>query len=177
MNSSRLPVSLGRHVLARSRPWACSQSASGQSWLQQPHSAHNAYTQRRAASGPASGALRDLLKVSEEVAEAVASNKPVVALESTIYTHGAMGKGLAQEHDELVRSHGGIPAIIAVLDGVPTVGVSPQEIVRMIEDKGTVKASRRDISYLVGMVSSCSSRAKHYCPRQFPTWLLHEHST
>ena len=82
----------------------------------------------------------------------MATKKPVVALESTIYTHGAMGLQLAQEHDELVRSNGGIPAIIGILDGVPTVGVTPQEIVRMIEDKSTVKVSRRDISYLVGLV-------------------------
>jgi len=84
-----------------------------------------------------------------------------VALESTIYTHGAMGKQLAQEHDELVRKHGGIPAIIGILDGVPNVGLTPQEIVRMIEDKDTVKVSRRDISYLVGMVSHIKRVAIH----------------
>ena len=64
-----------------------------------------------------------------------------------------MGKQLAKEHDELVRKHGGIPASIGILDGVPNVGLTPEEIVRMIEDKETVKVSRRDISYLVGMVS------------------------
>jgi len=95
--------------------------------------------------------LRDILKVSDEVAHAIATDKPVVALESTIYTHGRMGKELAQEHEELVRSHGGVPAIIAIVDGVPKVGVSPQEIVRMIDSWSTVKVSRRDISYLVGM--------------------------
>ncbi|KND94802.1 Pseudouridine-metabolizing bifunctional protein [Tolypocladium ophioglossoides CBS 100239] len=104
------------------------------------------------ASAPsAPPAPRGLLRVSDEVADAVQTNKPVVALESTIYTHGAMGKGLAREHEDLVRSHGGIPAIIAVVDGVPSVGVSPQQIIRMIEDEGTVKASRRDIAYLTGM--------------------------
>lgn len=94
---------------------------------------------------------RGLLQVSDEVADAVATDKPVVALESTIYTHGAMGKHLAAEHDALVRSHGGIPAIIAIVDGVPRVGVTPEEIVRMIEDERTTKVSRRDVSYLVGM--------------------------
>jgi pseudouridine-5'-phosphate glycosidase/pseudouridine kinase len=111
------------------------------------------------ASAPAG--LKSLLRVSEEVADAVATKKPVVALESTIYTHGAMGKQLAQEHDELVRKHGGIPAIIGILDGVPNVGLTPQEIVRMIEDKDTVKVSRRDISYLVGMVSHIKRVAIH----------------
>ncbi|PTB79512.1 hypothetical protein M440DRAFT_1326662 [Trichoderma longibrachiatum ATCC 18648] len=112
----------------------------------------SALLQRRSLSAAAgSHAIRNLLQVSGEVADAVASNKPVVALESTIYTHGALGKDLAQEHEDLVRSSGGIPAIIAVVEGVPKVGVSTEEIMRMIEDEGTVKASRRDIAYLVGM--------------------------
>lgn len=104
--------------------------------------------------GFSAAAAKDLLWVSEEVKEAVATNKPVVALESTIYTHGFMGKGLAKEHIELVRKHGGIPAIIALPNGVPSVGVSSEDIVRMIESEGTLKASRRDISYIVGMVST-----------------------
>lgn len=121
---------------------------------------HRAHPQRRClSSSPPAGTpsgLRDILKVSDEVAHAIATDKPVVALESTIYTHGRMGKELAQEHEELVRSHGGIPAIIAIVDGVPKVGVSAQEIVRMMDSRSTVKVSRRDISYLVGMVSPSS---------------------
>lgn len=110
---------------------------------------------RTISSSPAAASgIRQLLSVSEEVAEAVATNKPVVALESTIYTHGILGNDLAQQHIDLVRSHGGVPAIIAIVDGRPKVGASYEDILRMIEEKGTVKASRRDISYLVGMVSS-----------------------
>ncbi|OAQ90921.1 IdgA domain-containingprotein [Purpureocillium lilacinum] len=116
------------------------------------HGLQSRCQRRTVASTPQnSAALRDILRVSDEVADAVRLNKPVVALESTIYTHGALGKDLAREHDDLVRSHGGIPAIIAIVDGVPTVGASTQDIVRMIEDKDTTKVSRRDISYLVGM--------------------------
>ncbi len=106
------------------------------------------------ASATAIPGLSERLWVSEEVADAVATNKPVIALESTIYTHGALGNDLAKEHSDLVRSQGGIPAIIAIVDGVPKVGASHEEIVRMIEDKRTVKASRRDIAYLIGMVST-----------------------
>ncbi|KAM3426561.1 hypothetical protein NHJ13734_009386 [Beauveria thailandica] len=102
-------------------------------------------------SPAAASRLREILSISDEISEAVATNKPVVALESTIYTHGNLGNDLAKEHLDLVRSHGGIPAIIAIVDGRPKVGVSYQEILRMIEDKSTVKASRRDIAYLVGM--------------------------
>ena len=108
--------------------------------------------QRRYMSALATAGIRDLLSVSEEVRDAVATDKPVVALESTIYTHGFMGKDLAREHEELVRSHGGIPAIIALVDGVPKVGVTSEDIVRMIESPDTVKASRRDIAYIAGMV-------------------------
>ena len=107
--------------------------------------------QKRALSASAGAGLRDLLRVSDEVSDAIAKDKPVVALESTIYTHGAMGKNLALEHEELIRSHGGIPAIIAIVNGEPTVGVSPQQIVKMIEGGTAAKVSRRDVSYLVGM--------------------------
>lgn len=145
MNSSRLSVLLRQTASAQSRLLSCS-------------SIHRHAVQRRGLSAAAgSNAIRDLLQVSGEVSDAIAQNKPVVALESTIYTHGALGKDLAREHEDLVRSTGGIPAIIAIVDGVPKVGVSTDEIIRMIEEEGTVKASRRDISYLVGMVSFGSS--------------------
>ncbi|KAF5025297.1 hypothetical protein F66182_2630 [Fusarium sp. NRRL 66182] len=111
-------------------------------------------SQRRlmSAATPSSlASVRELLKVSDEVADAVATNKPVVALESTIYTHGALGNELALQHSDLVRSKGGIPAIIAIVDGVPTVGATAADIIRMIESGSAVKASRRDIAYLVGM--------------------------
>ncbi|KAF7539482.1 hypothetical protein G7Z17_g12403 [Cylindrodendrum hubeiense] len=113
-----------------------------------------AHPQRRLLSSSAPSSLagiRELLKVSDEVAHAIANNKPVVALESTIYTHGALGNDLAREHSELVRSHGGVPAIIAIVDGVPKVGATTDEIVQMIESGTAAKASRRDIAYLVGM--------------------------
>ncbi|RYO98199.1 hypothetical protein DL764_007171 [Monosporascus ibericus] len=91
--------------------------------------------------------LKDILKVSEEVEDALATNKPVVALESTIYTHGALGDlGL----EDIVRRNGGIPAVVGILDGVPTVGLLPDDVTRMIEGSAT-KVSRRDIAYLVGM--------------------------
>ncbi|KAJ4271845.1 hypothetical protein NW762_000553 [Fusarium torreyae] len=104
-----------------------------------------------AATPSSLAGVKELLKVSDEIADAVATNKPIVALESTIYTHGALGNELALQHSDLVRSHGGIPAIIAIVDGVPTVGATASDVVRMIESGSAVKASRRDIAYLVGM--------------------------
>ncbi|KAJ0295180.1 hypothetical protein CBS470a_000228 [Colletotrichum nupharicola] len=63
--------------------------------------------------------LKDLLRVSDEVADAVATNKPVVALESTIYTHGALGNDLGLE--DVVRQGGGVPAVCGILNGQPVV--------------------------------------------------------
>ncbi|KFA71713.1 hypothetical protein S40288_08997 [Stachybotrys chartarum IBT 40288] len=149
MNPVRLSLPLRRQALGRCRQWRCCQSAA--QTYQDNTTAKPSARRSFSSSSPDPSALRNILHISDEVAEAVAANKPVVALESTIYTHGALGKDLAKEHEQLVRSHGGIPAIIAIVDGVPKVGVSTEEILRLIESKGTVKVSRRDISYLVGM--------------------------
>lgn len=93
-------------------------------------------------------ALKSILKISEEVTDALATNKPVVALESTIYTHGALGDDLDLEG--VVRRNGGVPAVVGILGGVPTVGLLPEEVARMVEGSPK-KVSRRDIAYLVGM--------------------------
>ncbi|KAK7952080.1 carbohydrate kinase-like protein [Apiospora aurea] len=93
------------------------------------------------------GGLQRLLKVSEEVTDALATNKPVVALESTIYTHGALGSlGL----EDVVRQNGAVPAVVGILEGVPTVGLTPAEVAHIVEHSPR-KVSRRDIAYLVGM--------------------------
>ncbi|KAJ2907042.1 Pseudouridine-metabolizing bifunctional protein [Zalerion maritima] len=95
-------------------------------------------------------ALSGVLQISEEIREALATSKPVVALESTIYTHGALGEDLALE--KIIRQGGGVPAVIGVLDGVPKVGLTPDELERLVAGPAQ-KVSRRDLSYLVGLVS------------------------
>lgn len=106
--------------------------------------------------------LKSLLRISPELQDAIANKQPVVALESTIYTHGALGRDLPQILDEVVRRNGAVPATIGVLDGVPTIGLSPNEIDRMV-DEGARKISRRDFAYIVGAVSSLNpSRASKY---------------
>ncbi|KAK8095587.1 uncharacterized protein PG998_002216 [Apiospora kogelbergensis] len=94
------------------------------------------------------GGLRSILKVSEEVTDALATNKPVVALETTIYTHGALGDDLDLEG--VVRRNGGVPAVVGILEGVPIVGLTPAEVAHMVENSPR-KVSRRDIAYLAGM--------------------------
>ncbi|KAI1176251.1 Indigoidine synthase A like protein-domain-containing protein [Nemania sp. FL0916] len=98
------------------------------------------------ASGNLAG-LKQILRVSEEVTEALATNKPVVALETTIYTHGALGNDLDLEG--IVRRNGAIPAVVGILEGVPTVGLTPDEVIHMVEGSPR-KVSRRDIAYVVG---------------------------
>ncbi|CAK7568324.1 MAG: hypothetical protein SEPTF4163_006311 [Sporothrix epigloea] len=86
-----------------------------------------------------------LLRVSEEIEAALATKQPVVALESTIYTHGALGMDLRLE--AIVRENGALPAVIGVLDGQPCVGLTPDEIAHMV-DEGAQKVSRRDLAVM-----------------------------
>lgn len=99
------------------------------------------YTQQNHHNHP----INPLLKISPEVTAALAANKPLVALESTIYTHGALGDDLGLE--AIVRAHGAVPAVCGILAGVPTVGLAPDEVARMVRE-GAAKASRRDLAFL-----------------------------
>jgi len=98
-------------------------------------------------------------KLSEEVKEALYTNKPAVALESTIYTHGFPypdNVALALDLEAIVRREGGIPATIGVLDGVARVGLSQEELTTLASSAGkkdTMKVSRRDLPYILGLVS------------------------
>ncbi|KAL8867547.1 MAG: hypothetical protein Q9174_005594 [Haloplaca sp. 1 TL-2023] len=97
------------------------------------------------------------LRISDEVQEAVQSKKPVVALESTIYTHGfphPQNTALASHLESVVRLNGGIPATIGILDGVARVGLDAKELAELTASAGkpdTKKISRRDIGYVCGL--------------------------
>ena len=99
------------------------------------------------------------LRVSEEVQQAVAEGRPVVALESTIYTHGFPypdNIALASHLESIVRTGGGVPATIGVLDGVARVGLSAEEVIRLAGWAGkpaTLKVSRRDLGFACGLGS------------------------
>ncbi|KAF2876710.1 Indigoidine synthase A like protein-domain-containing protein [Massariosphaeria phaeospora] len=96
-------------------------------------------------------------RVSEEVREALNANKPIVALETTIYTHGFPypdNVALASLLESIVRVNGGVPATIGILDGIARVGMDPEELIRLTESAGkknTLKLSRRDLSYVCGL--------------------------
>lgn len=86
--------------------------------------------------------------VSEEVRAAVAERRPVVALESTILTHGLpRPRNLEVAHDAemLLRDAGVVPATIGVVDGRSVVGLTPDQLERLATDDGVTKASVRDL--------------------------------
>jgi len=97
--------------------------------------------------------LEDCLYVSEEVREAVSAGKPVVALESTIISHGMpypKNVETALNVEKIIRENGAVPATVAIIKGKLTVGISPDQI-EYLGKKGTAvpKASRRDLGTLI----------------------------
>jgi len=94
--------------------------------------------------------------VSAEVSAALAAGKPVVALESTIISHGLprpRNHAAAVEFEEILRSAGVTPATIAVLDGVPQIGLDAEGVRRIAEDDLT-KASVRDLPIIAAAGAS-----------------------
>jgi pseudouridine-5'-phosphate glycosidase len=87
--------------------------------------------------------------LSGEVARARQQNLPIVALESTVITHGLprpQNLTLAQDMEQAVRSEGGTPATIAVMDGKIQVGISPQQLEKIANADDAIKVSLRDIA-------------------------------
>lgn len=97
--------------------------------------------------------MKGILKISEEVRNALEQGKPVVALESTIISHGMPypdNVKTALTVEKTVRENGAVPATIAIIKGVPTVGLSEEEIERLgKEGTKVVKVSRRDIPVVI----------------------------
>jgi pseudouridine-5'-phosphate glycosidase len=96
------------------------------------------------------------LSVSDAVAAALADNRPVVALESTIISHGLprpRNYEAAREFEQLLRDAGVTPATIAVLDGVPQIGLDDAGVHRIAEED-LAKASVRDLPVLAARGAS-----------------------
>ena len=89
------------------------------------------------------------LVVRPEVAEAVREGRPVVALESTLIAHGLpwpLNMETAFTAEAAVRAEGAVPATIAILDGIPTVGLNETELHDLAREENVLKASRRDLA-------------------------------
>lgn len=97
------------------------------------------------------------MRVHPEVAAALSERRPVVALESTIISHGMPypdNVEMAREVEEIIRGHGATPATIAVLHGIPRIGLDDEALELLGSAPGIRKASIRDLPYVV-------ARAEH----------------
>ena len=93
--------------------------------------------------------MNKYLSVAPEIAAALAAGKPVVALESTILSHGMpYPENLEFSHkvEEIIRGEGAIPATTAIIGGKLKVGLNADELELMCKDKHVGKVSRRDVA-------------------------------
>ena len=96
--------------------------------------------------------MNDWLTVSDEVLAALAANRAVVALESTLIAHGLPWPAnieTARESEAAVRAAGAVPATIAIPHGAPTVGLSDSQLEELARADNVLKASRRDMGAAV----------------------------
>jgi len=93
-----------------------------------------------------------MLALTDEVRDALSSGAPVVALESTIISHGMpypRNVQTAREVEDIIRAGGAVPATIAVLHGVPRIGLDDAELDLLGSDDDVRKVSIRDLPYVV----------------------------
>ena len=96
--------------------------------------------------------LKKYMDITPEVAQAVADGRPVVALESTILSHGMPypdNVAFAYEVEKVIREQGAIPATLAIIDGRLKAGLTEDELLTMCKGEGVLKASRRDLPIVV----------------------------
>jgi len=104
--------------------------------------------------------MKSALVFSPEVAAAIANNSPIVALESTIISHGLprpSNLNVAREVETIVREQGATPATIAILDGVVHIGLTDEQLVAIANRDDISKASSRDLAVLVASKKSAAT--------------------
>jgi pseudouridine-5'-phosphate glycosidase len=92
------------------------------------------------------------LALTDEVRSALAEGLPVVALESTIISHGMpypQNVAMATEVEQIIRDGGAVPATIAVLGGRPCVGLTADDLELLASDPNVTKVSLRDLPYVI----------------------------
>ncbi|MES0854622.1 pseudouridine-5'-phosphate glycosidase [Geobacillus sp. G4] len=98
--------------------------------------------------------MNDFLVFSEEVAQAKAEKKPIVALESTIISHGMPypeNVQTAKDVERIIRDRGAVPATIAIFNGKIKIGLTEGELEQLGTSHDVEKVSRRDLPYVVAM--------------------------
>lgn len=91
----------------------------------------------------------DLIVFSNEVAEAKEKDLPIVALESTIISHGMpypQNVEMAKETEQIIRNNGAVPATIAIIDGKIKVGLEDEDLEVLANSENVAKVSRRDLA-------------------------------
>lgn len=100
------------------------------------------------------------IQYSKEVAAALSKGLPIVALESTIISHGLprpSNLAVAQEVEEIVRSHGATPATIAILNGVVHIGLDSDQLSEIANRDDISKASIRDLAMISALGLSAAT--------------------
>ena len=104
--------------------------------------------------------MEKAIKLSAEVSAAIAAGKPIVALESTIISHGLPRPSnleIALECERIVRETGAVPATIALLDGKILVGLEPSELEAIANRDDISKASIRDLAIIIAQGKSAAT--------------------
>jgi pseudouridylate synthase len=104
--------------------------------------------------------LNDFIQTSPAVAAAIRDNKAIVALESTIISHGMpypTNQQTASEVEQIVRDTGAVPATIAIIDGVIKVGLSEEELAFMATSDRIHKTSEREIPFILSKKLSAAT--------------------
>ncbi|WP_442953223.1 pseudouridine-5'-phosphate glycosidase [Paucibacter sp. XJ19-41] len=112
--------------------------------------------------------LHTFIDYSAEVAAARAAGSPIVALESTIISHGMpypQNVQTAREVEQIIRDGGAVPATIAILDGKIRIGLSEAELELLGQSPEALKVSRRDLPYVLasGKIGATTVAATMIC--------------
>lgn len=104
--------------------------------------------------------MKSALVFSPEVAAAIASKSPIVALESTIISHGLprpANLNVAREVEAIVRERGATPATIAILDGIVHIGLADEQLIAIANRDDISKASSRDLAVFMAAHQSAAT--------------------
>lgn len=96
--------------------------------------------------------MQQFFEYSDSVEKALKDRKPILALESTLITHGfpyPSNLNMAKSMTEIALQHDVTPAIIAVINGKVKIGLTDEEIEYLVNDKLAVKASTRDLAFVI----------------------------
>ncbi|WP_128895216.1 pseudouridine-5'-phosphate glycosidase [Longirhabdus pacifica] len=96
--------------------------------------------------------MKQYLSFTEEVRQALDNNQPIVALETTIISHGMpypQNIEMAKEVEQIIRDNGAVPATIGIMNGKIKIGLTDEELQEFATNKQVEKVSRRDFPYML----------------------------